>query len=45
MTTQFDDLDRVTRALTDAKMLMMALLLPRGLPGGYGGDPDGVNGS
>ena len=26
-------------------MLMMVLLLPRGLLGGYGGDPDGVNGS
>ena len=26
-------------------MLMMALLLPRGVLGGYGGDPDGVNGS
>ena len=24
---------------------MMALLLPRGVLGGYGGDPDGVNGS
>ena len=26
-------------------MLMMVLLLPGGLLGGYGGDPDGVNGS
>ena len=26
-------------------MLMMALLPPGGLLGGYGGDPDGVNGS
>jgi len=26
-------------------MLMMALLLPGGVLGGYGGDPDGVNGS
>ena len=30
---------------SDAKMLMMALLPPGGLLGGYGGDPDGVNGS
>ena len=28
----------------DAKMVMMALLPPGGLLGGYGGDPDGVNG-
>jgi hypothetical protein len=27
------------------KMLMMVLLLPGGVLGGYGGDPDGVNGS
>ena len=27
------------------KMLMMVLLLPEGVLGGYGGDPDGVNGS
>ena len=26
-------------------MLMMVLLLPGGVLGGYGGDPDGVNGS
>ena len=26
-------------------MLMMVLLLPAGVLGGYGGDPDGVNGS
>ena len=26
-------------------MVMMALLPPGGLLGGYGGDPDGVNGS
>ena len=26
-------------------MLMMVLLLPGGALGGYGGDPDGVNGS
>jgi hypothetical protein len=26
-------------------MLMMVLLLPGGLLGGYGGDPDRVNGS
>ena len=26
-------------------MLVMVLLLPGGVLGGYGGDPDGVNGS
>ena len=26
-------------------MLMMVLLLPGGVLGGYGGDPDGVDGS
>ena len=26
-------------------MLMMVLLLPKGVLGGYGGDPDGVSGS
>ena len=38
-----DSTDWVT--VTDAKMLMMELLLPRGVLGGYGGDPDGVNDS
>ena len=31
--------------LSDAKMLMMTMLPPRGLPGDYAGDPDGVDGS
>ena len=43
MTPQFADPDRVT--VTDAKMLMKAPLLSRGVLGSYGGDPDGVNGS
>ena len=43
MTPQFADPSRVT--VTDAKKPMMALLLPRGVLGGDGGDPDGANGS
>ena len=34
-----------TESLSDAKMLMMALLPPGGLLGGYAADPGGVNGS
>eukprot|EP01043_Picozoa_sp_COSAG02_P011572 COSAG02_NODE_428_length_22489_cov_4.690219_8_plen_82_part_00 len=33
------------RPVSDAKLLMMVLLLPRGMLDGYGGDPGGVNGS
>eukprot|EP01043_Picozoa_sp_COSAG02_P019086 COSAG02_NODE_909_length_16018_cov_15.571895_7_plen_70_part_00 len=33
------------RPVSDAKMLMMVLLLPGGMLDGYAGDPDGVNGS
>ena len=45
MTPQFaDPSHRVT--VTDVKMPMaLLLLLPWGVLGGYGGDPDGVNGS
>ena len=44
MTPQFADPGRRV-TVTDAKMLMKAPLLPRGVLGSYGGDPGGVSGS
>ena len=34
-----------SRGVGDAEGLMMALLLPERMLGGYHGDPDGINGA